>query len=96
MRVANEAHVAYLCKKLEKEHMDEGQSMDVFLTNIKDWNEKLIAMDEIIPNSSLVQIVLDGLPDFHQSFASTIQLLMKDNPNALQFHELCAKLLQEE
>ena len=34
-----EAHVAYLRKQLEAEHMNEGDSMDAFLTKIKDLNE---------------------------------------------------------
>ena len=33
----NEARVAYLRKQLESEHMNEGDSMDTFLTKIKDF-----------------------------------------------------------
>ena len=43
-----------------------------------------------------MQIVLDGLPDSYQSFASTRRLMMKGNPNALKFDELITVLLQEE
>lgn len=59
----NEANVAYLRKQLESKHMEEGDSMDIFLTEIKDLKEQLIAVGEVIPDSSLVQTVLDGLPD---------------------------------
>ena len=38
----NEARVAYLRKQLEREHMNEGDSMDNFLTKIKDLKEQLI------------------------------------------------------
>ena len=43
--------------------MNEGDSMDNFLTKIKDLKEQLIAADEVLSDSSLVQIVLNGLPD---------------------------------
>ena len=76
--------------------MNEGDSMDNFLVKIKDLKEQLAAVEEIIPDSSLVQTVLDGLPDSYQSFASTLRLLMKGNPNAIKFEELMAILLQEE
>ena len=76
--------------------MNEGDSMDSFLTKIKDLKEQLIAADEILPDSTLVQTVLNGLPDSYQSFASTLRLMMKGNPNALLFEELVSVLLQEE
>ena len=43
--------------------MNEGDSMDSFLTKIKDLKEQLISVDEIIPYSSLVQTVRNGLHD---------------------------------
>ena len=46
--------------------MNEGDSMDAFLTKNKDLNEQLVSADEIIADSSLVQTVLDGLLDFYQ------------------------------
>ena len=95
-QVCNEANVAYLCKQLEFEHMNEEDSMDSFLVKIKDLKEQLPAVEEIILEISLVQTVLDGLPDSYQSFASTLRLLMKGNPNAIKFEELMAILLQEE
>ena len=39
-QACNEARVAYLRKHLEAEHMNEGDSMDAFLTKIKDLNEQ--------------------------------------------------------
>ena len=50
----------------------------------------------MIPDSSLVQTVLNGLLDSYQSFASTLRLMMKGNPNALSFEELVSVLLQED
>ena len=76
--------------------MNEGDSMDNFLTKIKDLKEQLIAADEILPDSSLVQTLLNGLPDSYQSFASTLRLMMKGDPNALLFEELVSILLQED
>ena len=48
----NEARVAYLHKQLEREHMNEGDSMDNFLTKIKDLKEQLIATNEVLSDSS--------------------------------------------
>ena len=76
--------------------MNEGDSMDNFLTKIKDLKEQLISADEMIPDSSLVQTVLNGIPDSYKSFASTLRLMMKGNPNALSFEELVFALLQED
>ena len=59
----NEARVAYLRKQLESEHMNEGDSMDTFLTKIKDLKEQLIFEDEVLSGSLLLQTVLNGLPD---------------------------------
>ena len=70
--------------------------MDIFLTEIKDLKEQLIATDEVIPDSSLVQLVLNGLPDSYQSFASTFRLVTKGNPKAIKFDELVSILLQED
>ena len=50
----NESRVAYLRKQLESEHMNEGDSMDSFLTKIKDFKEQLISADEVLSDSSLV------------------------------------------
>ena len=80
----------------ESEHMNEGDSMDSFLTKIKDLKEQLIAADEILPDSSLMQTVLNGLPNSYQSFASTLRLMMKGDPNALLFEDLVTILLQED
>ena len=76
--------------------MNEGDSMDNFLTKIKDLKEQLISTDEMIPDSSLVQTVLNGLPDSYQSVASTLRLMMKGNPNVVLFEELVSVLLQED
>ena len=65
--------------------MNEGDSMNTFLTKIKDFKEQLISADEVLCDSSLVQTVLNGLLDSYQSFASTLCLMMKGNPNALSF-----------
>ena len=48
----NEACVAYLRK-----HMNEGDSMDSFLTKVKDLKEQLIAADEVLSDSSLATMV---------------------------------------
>ena len=75
------ARVAFLRKKLDDERMSEGEPMDAFLTRIKDLQEQIITIDEIIPDASLTLIVLRGLPDPYQSFATTLCLLSKNNPN---------------
>lgn len=76
--------------------MNEGDSMDSFLVEIKDLKEQLATVEEIIPDTLLMHTILDGLPDSHHSFASTLRLLMKENLNAIKFKELMVILLQEE
>ena len=51
--------------------MEEGDSMNILLTKMKDLKEQLIAISEVIPSSSLVQIALDGLLDSYYNFSST-------------------------
>ena len=43
----NEAHVTYLQKQLKSKHMNEGDSIDNFLTKVKDLKEQLIVVDEV-------------------------------------------------
>ena len=76
--------------------MEEGDSMDNFLTEIKDLKEQLIVVGEVISDGSLVQTVLDGLPDSYQLFASTFRLITKGNHEAIKFGALVAILLQED
>ena len=40
-QVRNEARVAYLCKQLKDQRMNEGDSMDAYLTTIKDLKEQI-------------------------------------------------------
>ncbi|MCO5609305.1 hypothetical protein L7F22_063531 [Adiantum nelumboides] len=62
----NEAKIALLRKELESKIMNEEDDMDTFLAGVKDINEQLIAAGEIISDSSLVQTVLDALPDSYK------------------------------
>ncbi|MCO5603066.1 hypothetical protein L7F22_057210 [Adiantum nelumboides] len=91
----NEAKIALLRKELKSKIMNEEDDMDTFLASIKDINEQLISAGEIISDSSLVQIVLDALPDSYQTFASTWRLMNQRNPNVVKFDEVCTLLLQE-
>ncbi|MCO5582607.1 hypothetical protein L7F22_036505 [Adiantum nelumboides] len=59
----NETKIAFLRKGLESKIMNEENDMDTFLAGVKDINEQLISVGEVILNSSLVQTVLDTLPD---------------------------------
>ena len=76
--------------------MEEGDSMDIIFTKIKDLKEQLIDVGEVISDDSLVQSVLDGLPDMYQPFASTFRLITKGNPEAIKFDALVAIVLQED
>ncbi|RYA53530.1 hypothetical protein, partial [Enterobacter cloacae complex sp. CH23B] len=60
----NEAKIALLRKELESKIMHEEDDMDTFLVGVKDINEQLISAGEVISDNSLVQTVLDALPDF--------------------------------
>ncbi|MCO5553899.1 hypothetical protein L7F22_007425 [Adiantum nelumboides] len=81
----NEAKIALLRKELESKIMNEEDDMDTFLAGIKDINEQLISVGEIISDSSLVQTVLDALPDSYQTFASTWRLMNQRNPDIVKF-----------
>ncbi|MCO5592908.1 hypothetical protein L7F22_046912 [Adiantum nelumboides] len=91
----NEAKISYLLKELELKIMQEGTNMNVFLAEIKDLKEQLISVEEVIPDHSLVQIVLDALPKSYQIFASTWKLVTDDRSVAIKFDILVSKLLQE-
>ncbi|MCO5597399.1 hypothetical protein L7F22_051475 [Adiantum nelumboides] len=91
----NEAKIALLRKELESKIMNEEDDMDTFLAGVKDINEQLISAGEIISDSSLVQTVLDALPDSYQTFASTWRLMNQRNPEVVKFDEVCTLLLQE-
>ena len=71
----NEAKISYLRKELESKVMQEEDDMNVFLAEIKDLKEQLISTGEVIPDHSLVQTVLDALPESYQTFASTWRLV---------------------
>ena len=94
--VRNEARVAYLRKQLEDVYMAENESVDVYVTRIKDLKEQLANIDEIISNTSLVSTLLKGLPESFQSFATTIRLVAKGNTDMYAFDEVVSLLLQEE
>ncbi|MCO5593033.1 hypothetical protein L7F22_047038 [Adiantum nelumboides] len=91
----NEAKIALLHKELESKIMNEEDDMDTFLAGIKDINEQLISAGETISDSSLVQTVLDALPNSYQTFASTWRLMNQRNPEVVKFDEVCILLLQE-
>ncbi len=91
----NEAKISYLRKELESKIMQEEDDMNVFLAEVKDLKEQLICAGEIIPDHSLVQTVLDALPESYQTFASTWRLVTEDRPDAVMYDTLVNKLLQE-
>ena len=69
--------------------------MNVFLAEIKDLKEQLISVGEVIPDHSLLQTVLDALPESYETFASTWRLVTEDRPDAVKYDTLVNKLLQE-
>ncbi|MCO5594526.1 hypothetical protein L7F22_048558 [Adiantum nelumboides] len=83
----NEAHIVLLHKELESKIMNEEDDMDTFLAGVKDINEQLIFAGEVISDNSLVQTVLDALPDSYQTFASTWKLKNQRNPAVVKFDE---------
>ena len=91
----NEAKISYLRKELESKIMQEEDDMNAFLAKIKDLKEQLIFAGEIIADHSLVQTVLDALPESYQTFASTWRLVTEDRPDAIKYDTLVNKLLQE-
>ncbi|MCO5600631.1 hypothetical protein L7F22_054746 [Adiantum nelumboides] len=91
----NEAKIALLRKELESKIMDEEDDMNTFLTGVKDINEQLIDVGEVISDDFLVQTVLDALSDSYKTFASSWRLMNQRNPKVVKFDELCTLLLQE-
>jgi hypothetical protein len=83
-----------LKRQLEETRMQEGESMDAFLTKIKDFKEQLLNIDEVISDKQLVSKVLAALPDSYQGFATTIRLLTRGK-ESFSFDELISLLLQE-
>ncbi|MCO5582506.1 hypothetical protein L7F22_036403 [Adiantum nelumboides] len=83
----NEAKIALLRKELESKIMNEEDDMDTFLAGVKDVNEQLIFVGEVISDSSLVQTVLDALPDSYLTFDSTWRLMNQRNPEVVKFDE---------
>ncbi|MCO5587422.1 hypothetical protein L7F22_041371 [Adiantum nelumboides] len=73
----NEAKIALLRKELESKIMNEEDDMDIFLASVKDVNEQLISVGEVISASSLVQIVLDALLDSYQTYINMLGLCME-------------------
>ncbi|MCO5606417.1 hypothetical protein L7F22_060605 [Adiantum nelumboides] len=91
----NEAKIALLRKELESKIMNEEDDMDTFLAGVKDINEQLIFAGEVISDSSVMQTVLDALPNSYQTFASPWKLMNQRNPEVVKFDEVCTLLLQE-
>ena len=83
-----------LKRQLEETRMQEGESMDAFLTKIKDFKEQLLNIDEVISDKQLVSKVLAALLDSYQGFATTIRLLTRGK-ESFNFDELISLLLQE-
>ncbi|MCO5606040.1 hypothetical protein L7F22_060227 [Adiantum nelumboides] len=67
----NEAKITLLLKEMESKIMNEKDDMDTFLAGVKDINEQHIFEGEVISDSSLVQTILDALPNSYQTFANT-------------------------
>ncbi|KAH6555873.1 hypothetical protein KP509_1Z221200 [Ceratopteris richardii] len=82
--------------QLEDVCMAENESVDVYVTCIKDLKEQLANIDEIILDASLISTLLKGLPESFQSFATKLRLVAKGNPNIYAFDEVVSLLLQEE
>ena len=52
-----------------KTQMQEGDSLDAFLTKIKDFKEQLLNINEMISDKQIVSKVLAALPDSWEGFA---------------------------
>ncbi|MCO5561909.1 hypothetical protein L7F22_015534 [Adiantum nelumboides] len=90
-----EAKIALLRKELDSKIMNEEDDMETFLAGVKNVNEQLIFANEVILDSSHVQIVLDALPNSYHTFASTWRLMNQRNPEVVKFDEVCTLRLQE-
>ncbi|KAH7332083.1 hypothetical protein KP509_20G067300 [Ceratopteris richardii] len=80
----NEVHVAYLRKQLEDVYMAQNESVDVYVTRIKDLKEQLENIDENVFERAI------------EIFATTLHLVVNGNPNMYAFDEVVSLHLQEE
>lgn len=95
-RIRSQARVDNLRKQLDDLKMDDGESMDAYLTKVNGLKEQLANIDEVVPDSQIVSATVNGLPDSYQGFATTWHLVAKCNPNHYTFDQLVTLLLQEE
>ena len=83
-----------LKRQLEETKMQEGDSMEAYLTKIKDLKEQPFNIDEVISDNQLVSKVLASPLNSYQGFATIIRLLTRGKAS-FRFDELVSLLLQE-
>ncbi|MCO5550514.1 hypothetical protein L7F22_004001 [Adiantum nelumboides] len=88
----NEAKISYLLKELESKILQKNDDMNFFLAEIKDLKEQLIFAGEVILDHSLVQTVLNALPESYHTFASTWRFVTEDRPDAVKYDTLVSAL----
>lgn len=88
----NEARVAF-CERLD---MQEDDSIDEFLTHVKEFWEQPLNIDEVLRDGYFVQTYLRNLPDSYQTFGTTMWLLAGITPDTITFANLVSLLLNEE
>lgn len=76
--------------------MEDGDSIDPFLIEVKDYNQQSVNVGDLVPNSQIVSTTLDGLLDPYQGLATTFQLVSNGNSNRYSFDRLSTLLLQKE
>jgi hypothetical protein len=89
---SNTNHILFLKTKLLGIKMDGNESVSSFLGRIKEVKDKLVNIGEIVSNTDLVTITLNGMLEDYQMFITG--LAAREKPPT--FEELTGILLQEE
>ena len=92
----NAVRVEYLKKQLDKIKIQKGDNIVEHLTKIKDLQEELLNIDEVILEKDIISKTQNSLPPLYLTFQTSLTLSLHANLEPLCFEELVGLLLQEE
>ena len=67
--------------KYENYHMIEGQSINAYLTTMKEFQNQLRKMGETIADSTHAATILRNVPELWRPIAQTIRMITRDPDN---------------
>ena len=90
--IKNTNHLLFLKSKILSIKMEENESVVVFISHIKELKNKLGDIGEIVSDTDLVMITMNGMSDNYQMFITGLNA--REKPP--KFQELSGILMQEE